>query len=263
MITESNRPPRRRDERPRRAPAVLAVLTTAGLVIGGGYALHLRGGGEPAPAPPIVAAEVTRETPTRPPARTRRLGPVVNGRRQPLKVAIPARASGRYAVVPGTSRPPRRARQGMTLRYIVEVERGLPLRGREFAAAVHRILNDPRGWGHRFHRVSRGAADLRVSLSSPALATRNCLPLEVGGQLSCWQRGRAVINARRWAQGAATYGHDIATYREYVISHEVGHGLGHGHGTCPGPGRAAPVMVQQTKSLSGCRPNPWPHPSRS
>ncbi|MFC7642756.1 DUF3152 domain-containing protein [Streptosporangium lutulentum] len=145
---------------------------------------------------------------------------------------------------------------------MVEVERGLPFDANEFADEVHRILNDPRSWGFRFQRVSHGPAELRVSLSSPAMTDRQCLPLQVLGRLSCWNGKRAVINAVRWNSGATGYGRDVATYREYVVNHEVGHGLGHGHVSCPGHGRRAPVMVQQTKSLYGCRPNAWPSPKK-
>jgi hypothetical protein len=187
---------------------------------------------------------------------------VGGGRRQPPRVRVPWAASGRYAVVRGTTSPPR-GRRGTVVRYLVEVERGLPFRGRDFAAAVHRTLNDPRGWGSggrlRFARTDHGPVRIRVSLTSPALASRRCLPLNTGGQLSCWHGQRAIINALRWGTGAASYGKDLASYREYVINHEVGHGLGHGHLPCPGPGRPAPVMAQQTKSLYGCRRNPWPH----
>jgi hypothetical protein len=199
-----------------------------------------------------------------PKARHRRpRGPLVaGGRRQPPRIRVPYAASGRYGVVPGTASPPR-GRHGTTVRYLVEVERGLPIRAREFAAAVHRILNDPRGWGHggrmRFARTDHDPVRFRVSLSSPALASRRCLPLDTGGRLSCWHAPRAIINAMRWGTGTASYGADLASYREYLISHEVGHGLGHGHVPCPGAGRPAPVMAQQTKSLGGCRRNPWPH----
>ncbi|MFD0889107.1 DUF3152 domain-containing protein, partial [Streptosporangium algeriense] len=148
------------------------------------------------------------------------------------------------------------------IRYVVEVERGLPFDGQKFADEVHRILNDPRSWGFRFQRVRRGPARIRVSLSSPTMTDRMCRPLITFGALSCWNRGRAVINARRWNAGARGYGRDVASYHEYVINHEVGHGLGHGHVRCPGPGRRAPVMLQQTKSLYGCRPNAWPFPGR-
>ncbi|NUP75996.1 MAG: DUF3152 domain-containing protein [Nonomuraea sp.] len=172
---------------------------------------------------------------------------------------VPFAASGRYAVVPGEAAPPRG--HGEVVRYLVEVERGLPFDGREFAAAVHRTLNDPRGWA-RFQRVDHGPVRVRVALSSPRLTVRQCLPLNTGGSLSCWNGTRSVINALRWAEGVPQYEGDLAAYRDYLISHEVGHSLGHGHRSCPGPGRLAPVMVQQSKSLGRCRPNPWPHPER-
>ncbi|WP_460365474.1 DUF3152 domain-containing protein, partial [Actinocorallia lasiicapitis] len=196
-------------------------------------------------------------SPTPTPTPTRR-AVLVNGRVQPPVVAVPEAASGRYRVVRSPAKPPP-GRDGRTVRYLVEVEKGLPFDAEEFADSVHAILNDPRGWGHRFQRVTAGPAEIRVSLSSPELARRKCLPLDVGLSLSCWQAGRAVINADRWGSGAPSYGKDLASYREYVISHEVGHGLGRGHVGCPSAGAPAPVMVQQTKSLFGCRPNPWPH----
>jgi hypothetical protein len=195
--------------------------------------------------------------------RTARNAFVVGGHVQPPRVRVPYAAGGSYAIVPGAARPPRGS-QGELVGYMVEVERGLPFDGADFAAAVHRILNDPRGWGAggrmRFERTDHGPVRFVVSLTSPALSATRCLPLNTGGQLSCWHSPRAIINALRWGTGAAGYGDDLASYREYLISHEVGHALGHGHERCPAPGRPAPVMMQQTKSLGACRPNPWPHP---
>ncbi|MER6830293.1 DUF3152 domain-containing protein [Streptosporangium sp. NPDC000563] len=226
------------------------------------------------PAPPPDAAPpgipVVPQTPTPPPQPQDTAAPLspakeplllTNGRQQPLRMKVPRAAKGRYAVAPGEAAPPR-GRKGKVIRYIVEVERGLPFEAEEFAAEVHRILNDRRGWGYRFKRVPRGPASIRVSLSSPRTTDRRCLPMRTNGILSCWNGERAVINAVRWNSGARGYGRDVASYREYVISHEVGHGLGHGHVSCPGRGRRAPVMLQQTKSLHGCRPNPWPSPRR-
>lgn len=198
-----------------------------------------------------------------------RLGPrpddarLVNGREQPPRVWVPRSASGRYAQVAGTASAPRGT--GRLVRYRVEVEEGLPFDGREFAAAVHRTLNDRRGWGRggraiRFTRVEEGPASFRVALTSPAMTDRMCLPLRTHGALSCQRRSRAIINARRWGQGAASYGGDLASYREYLVSHEVGHLLSHVHRMCPRRGLKAPVMVQQTVSLYGCRANPWPYP---
>lgn len=231
--------------------AIVAALTAAFLL-------------RPEPSPPAPAAAPTA-TPapsavTTSPAPTPTAPPKVNGRVQPEPRDIPRHADGRYSAAPGSAKAPKGS--GATVRYLVEVEDGLPYTAAEFAGAVHAILNDPRGWGFRFQRVSSGPVDLRVSLSSPAETRERCLPLDVGLQLSCFQGGRAVINADRWNSGAPSYGRDIATYREYLINHEVGHGLGHGHATCPGTGSRAPVMVQQTKSLYGCRANPWPHPDR-
>ncbi|MEV0389291.1 DUF3152 domain-containing protein [Nonomuraea sp. NPDC050643] len=212
-------------------------------------------GTEPSTAPSTGPTGPTpTPTPTPPPPK-----PLAPGHHEHPREKVPYAASGRYAVVRGTA--PARPGRGNPVRYLVEVERGLPFDPRTFAAEVHRTLNDVRGWA-RFRRVDRGPVRVRVALSSPLLTIRQCRPLRTGGELSCWNGTRSVINALRWAEGVPQYGGDLAAYRHYLISHEVGHGLGHHHRSCPGPGRLAPVMVQQSKSLGRCRPNPWPYPHR-
>ncbi|WP_308166241.1 DUF3152 domain-containing protein [Actinomadura sp. NEAU-AAG7] len=238
------------------APGAVVVL------LGGDAALTVPAG-DPVRVRPALSGPGSGDAVSALAADPAAAGPVVNGRRQPVRVRVPDSAAGSYARVPGTAAPPAGAR-GTLVRYGVEVERGLPLDGAEFAAEVHRVLNDPRGWGHggvmRFERVADGPVRFRVALSSPAMTDRMCAPLVTGGELSCGHGDRSVINARRYGEGAASYGADLASYREYLIGHEVGHALGHGHAGCPGRGRRAPVMVQQSKSLYGCRANPWPHP---
>jgi hypothetical protein len=179
----------------------------------------------------------------------------------PLSTPLLSHPTGRYVVAPGTDDP---AGAGKVVRYAVEAEAGLPFTAAQFAVDVARILNAPDGWGHggstlRFVRVDRGPVDFRVSLSSPGLTDRQCAPLRTYGRVSCFNGSRAVINEARWRYGSPTYGKDLDGYRDYVVSHEVGHALGHHHVHCTRAGTPAPVMVQQTKSLEGCRANPWPY----
>ncbi|SDI40268.1 DUF3152 domain-containing protein [Nonomuraea jiangxiensis] len=231
----------------------LARLSPLVLLMSPAVLLVPAGCGTPPPPPPVLPTAAPSPPPRPTPTPRRRSRP------PKPKVRVPFAASGEYVVVRGGA--PARPGRGAVVRYLVEVERGLPFDPETFAAAVHRTLNDVRGWA-RFRRVDHGPVQVRVALSSPGLTIRECLPLHTGGELSCWNGTRSIINARRWAEGVPQYEGDLAAYRHYVINHEVGHSLGHSHLPCPGPGRLAPVMTQQSKSLGRCRPNPWPFPSR-
>ena len=78
---------------------------------------------------------------------------------------------------------------------------------------------------------------MRLILASPALTDQMCAPLLTRGQVSCRNGDAVVLNALRWGVGIEDYGGDIATYREYLVNHEVGHRLGRGHvSTAPGAG---------------------------
>ena len=80
------------------------------------------------------------------------------------------------------------------------------------------------------------------------------------GYTSCRNGDRVVLNVARWVEAVPGYGASLATYRQYMVNHEVGHRLGLGHERCPGRGRPAPVMQQQTLGLHGCTANAWPYP---
>lgn len=153
---------------------------------------------------------------------------------------------------------------GPRRRFIVEVDRRLEISGRHFAKRVKRILYNDKSWGGNgrlgMKRVDSGDVHFRVTLAAPRTVDRLCAPLPTNGIYSCFNGYRAVINNMRWRRGAETYGwkRHLKSYRHYLINHEVGHALGHSHRSCPGSGRLAPVMMQQTISLGACRRNGWP-----
>jgi hypothetical protein len=176
------------------------------------------------------------------------------------------RGAGSVTVVDGSSPV---YGSGPLQRFVVEVEDGIGVDAGAFAAAVEATLGDGRSWGHggamSFQRV--GAAEaaagdytFRVSLISPGRMERYCPGVGTGGYTSCRYGERAVINLARWETAVPDYAGDLATYRQYVVNHEVGHALGHGHEQCPGSGQVAPVMQQQTLGLEGCVKNAWPYP---
>jgi hypothetical protein len=182
------------------------------------------------------------------------------------KVKIPERGSGRFlrADVDG----PKVGESGARLlRYAVKVEKGLPYDPDETARAIQATLSDSRSWigegDWRLELVSDPArASFTVFLATPGTVDRYCWPLRTYGRVSCQAGNRVMLNAWRWANGADAYGSDVGAYRQYLVNHEVGHRLGHRHVGCPGRGKRAPVMMQQTKGVGSCEANPWPAPER-
>jgi hypothetical protein len=214
--------------------------------------------------PTRAAARVVPELPTRPAAKPPKPAPrpqpnpsPLVGKLKPVASPVSATSAGRFRVAPG---PAAAAAATKLVRYTVEIEHGLALIPVQIATVVDTTLADKRGWtadGYTFRRVGSGG-DLRILLATPGTVDKLCAPLDTQGQVSCRNQNLVVLNEHRWMLGAPAYGASIAAYRQYLINHEVGHFLGHGHVGCPGRGRYAPVMLQQTLRLDGCRPNPWP-----
>ena len=155
---------------------------------------------------------------------------------------------------------------GKLVTYRVEVEYGTGQSAPAFAAAVDATLADPASWtGQGRWSVQRVKArpdvDLVIRLATPATVDKVCatVGLNTDGSTSCRAGRLIMINLDRWLGAVPEYRGDSAMYRNYVINHEVGHGLGLGHQACPGPGRLAPVMQQQTAGLKGCLPNGSPY----
>lgn len=185
--------------------------------------------------------------------------------------------------------------------YVVELEDGINGStfggGDAFASTVDSVLADERSWistgDFAFRHISarsEDTPDLRIRLTSPETTKELC-----GGttelETSCFIQGdddegeagagRVIINSARWIRGASTFEGDLGGYRQYVLNHEIGHGIGFAaHQPCPEDGALAPLMMQQTLSLNNgelegldsgsefggtaaentCRPNAWPFP---
>jgi hypothetical protein len=137
------------------------------------------------------------------------------------------------------------------IQYIVDVEDGIvePF----FALEVSAILNDEDGWTQAWDgKFCQGTSpNFAVILATPEKTDEMCLPMRTMSRVSCSRNGRAVINLKRWREGAE--GWELHDYRRYLINHEVGHVLGMGHRKCPeDSNELTPVMKQQSSSKIKC-----------
>ncbi|MGE5827277.1 MAG: DUF3152 domain-containing protein [Micromonosporaceae bacterium] len=249
-----------RDRDSSSAGALLLILGVLAVVISsavGVYLLALRSEAAPVAAPTTPAATST-PTPVPTPSPT------------PTPVSTFAEnGPGTYAYATGDG--PVLGTAGTLRRFRVAVETGLPVPVADFAASIETTLGDPRSWiagnNVRLQRVSGDATgtSFTIYLVTPGTAWTICnsagIDIRVGGKpyTSCRVGSKVVINVARYLTGVPNYGAPIEAYRQYAINHEVGHALGHGHELCPGSGKLAPVMQQQTLSLEGCVANSWPY----
>lgn len=147
--------------------------------------------------------------------------------------------------------------------FDIEIEAVTGVDYDQFAAEIDRTLGDTRSWignGRAGFRRVRSGGTLRIILATPATVDRLCAPLNTAGYYSCRRGNKLILNVNRWNGATSWWPASLKTYRRYLINHEMGHFLGYGHVSCPGPGRLAPVMMQQTISLGGCVANGWPYP---
>lgn len=146
--------------------------------------------------------------------------------------------------------------------FAVAVEHGTGLDVTEVAETVTSVLTDPRGWSAvdavTFRQVGdQASADVVVVLATPNTVDELCAGQDTQGAWSCTSGNRLVLNADRWRYLVPAFT-DAATYRAYLINHELGTWLGHPAESCPGSGQPAPVMQAQAVDLGGCVVNAWP-----
>lgn len=170
------------------------------------------------------------------------------------KIATPAWLQAQKAPTPAVT----------TVTYTVATKGNINADASEFASQVSETLHDANGWsrlGVSFQQVESGGR-FTVWLSEasqvPSFSATGC-----DATVSCTVGNNVIINQDRWLSGSDAWngaGGSLRDYRHMVVNHEVGHWLGHGHRYCSGAGQPAPVMQQQTISMQGCTPNPWPQP---
>lgn len=127
----------------------------------------------------------------------------------------------------------------------------------QVSAYIIIYLNDPEGWskhGYFFEPVERNE-DVLIRLSSTKTIDKVCGSVQSG--LSCATLGGRdmYLNSERWFHGAPKSKLGLDNYRQYMVSHEIGHILGHEHVKCPCKGCEAPIMLQQTLGIGECKPN--------
>ena len=194
--------------------------------------------------------------------RRHHLGLADFGKRMQVKVTV-RKAGFRKAVATSRRTTPvtHRAPARHTVTYSVQTRGAISTSVDGFRRQAQATFDDPRGWrasGVAFRRVTSGGAFTLVLSEASQVPSFSSA---CSSEWSCRVGRYVVINQTRCKHASPMWnqrGRSLRDYRHMVVNHETGHWLGHGHRYCSGTGALAPVMMQQSKGLSGCVPNPWP-----
>jgi hypothetical protein len=209
------------------------------------------------------AAAPTSTASTEPPATTTSAPTTVPTTVAPAPTTAPPTTARPVSRPARTTAPPAtagRPYEVVTVAYRVEVRTPDP-QAASFPEIVEATLSDPRGWERAaFQLERRDDGPHLIVIAEGDEVDRLCLPYDTYGEYSCQNGPVVAINAERWREATPKWTGDLATYRQMVVNHEVGHLLGQKHPKpqCPRRGEPAPVMNQQSTELDGCLPNPWP-----
>ena len=171
--------------------------------------------------------------------------------------AVAVAGASLLAMLPVAAQP---AEAHTTFTYKVVYNGSIVVDKAVFERTVAATFEDYRGWkraGVAFRRVPASSG----SHFTVVLAQASRVPTyssACSSRYSCRVGRYVIINQDRWRYGVLHWPSTLTSYRQMVINHETGHWLGLGHRFCTGAGRPAPVMQQQSKSLSGCKANAWP-----
>jgi hypothetical protein len=181
-----------------------------------------------------------------------------------LRVRITVLSPG-YQPLEVTTKPTPQVRHRVdvrrVVRYHVETRGNITTSLKQFKEQAQQTYEDPRGWrgaGIKFVPVAHGGGFTLV-LSQASLVPS--FSSSCSAMWSCRVGRYVIINQDRWKHASPAWNAAhlaLRDYRHMVVNHETGHWLGLHHAPCPGPGRLAPVMMQQSKGLDGCRFNPFP-----
>ncbi|GAA1870803.1 DUF3152 domain-containing protein [Asanoa iriomotensis] len=232
------------------------------------FGLPLRAG-EGHPASSVAAAPVTGSPTTSPTAQPTTKPPAPPVYR--LAGTPPERGENTFSYGQTTGKVA--GKSGTLRRYRIAVEDGSKEDVERFGDFVDKSLSDPRSWiagGEvRLQRVAEGepysfTVYLATADTSHDMCARGGTNTNVDGEpyTSCRTVGKVIINLNRWHMSVDHFVKakiPLDTYRTYVVNHETGHELGNSHVRCPGSGKPAPVMMQQTLFLNGCKANPFPY----
>jgi hypothetical protein len=148
--------------------------------------------------------------------------------------------------------------------YRIGVQAGLDLSLDSVSRFIDSVLGHKTyGWTRtgrvRFRHAGQTTPGTYILIAEPGTVDVLCAPLDTSGYVSCRNGNKVILNSNRWKVGVPHYqDQGILAYRTMLVNHEMGHRIGQKHRTCPGIGRSAPVMLQQTYSLQGCKANWWP-----